>query len=123
MRLYIELGLGLKLAKEYRPLRRRLEWLAVPCTKYESTLTSTVSVTNFYCAQRQRFRVDFEEVMVSAVREGRLDPALGLLWRLSDALKINEMLVMGEGLWRSWRHWLIRGCGRYMGGKAQLNQT
>jgi hypothetical protein len=29
MRLYIELGLGLKLVKEYRPLRRRLRWLVV----------------------------------------------------------------------------------------------
>src|SRR5271155_4787470 len=43
MRLYIELGLGLKLVREYRPLRRRLKWLAVPCTKYESALTSTAS--------------------------------------------------------------------------------
>src|SRR5271154_1734085 len=43
MRLYIELGLGLKLVREYRPLRRRLGWLTVPCTKYESTLTSMAS--------------------------------------------------------------------------------
>ena len=40
MGLYIELRLGLKLVREYRPLRRRLGWLTVPCTKYESTLTS-----------------------------------------------------------------------------------
>ena len=43
MRLYIELGLGLKLVREDRPLQSRLKWLAVPCTKYKSTLTSMAS--------------------------------------------------------------------------------
>src|SRR5271155_692182 len=32
MRLYIELGLGLKLVREYRPLRRRSRLLTVPYT-------------------------------------------------------------------------------------------
>src|SRR5271156_1605707 len=36
VRLYVELGLGLKLVREYRPLRRRLRWLTVPLASIPS---------------------------------------------------------------------------------------
>jgi hypothetical protein len=70
------------------------KWQHSPSTTYGYGML-TLSITNFYWrVQRQRFQANFEEVMVRAVRQGRLDPAVRLLWRL----KINEMLVMRRGI-------------------------
>jgi NADPH:quinone reductase-like Zn-dependent oxidoreductase len=63
------------------------------------------SVTNHYWrAQRDRFRNDFEEVIVAAVRDGRLEPVIGPLFQLKDAVRVNEMFSTGEGVgnWRCW---------------------
>ena len=57
------------------------------------------SVTNHYWkAQREKFRTDYEEVIVPAVRDGRLKPVIGPLFQLKDAVRINEMLSTGEGV-------------------------
>ena len=60
---------------------------------------SFFSVTNHYWrGQRDRYRKDFEAVLLRAVREGDLAPAIGSLWQLKDAVEINEMLVSGRGI-------------------------
>jgi NADPH:quinone reductase len=60
---------------------------------------SFFSVTNHYWrGQREKFREDFEDVLLLAVREGRLNPAIGSLWQLKDAVEINEMLASGRGI-------------------------
>jgi NADPH:quinone reductase-like Zn-dependent oxidoreductase len=60
---------------------------------------SFFSVTNHYWrGQREKFREDFENVLLLAVREGRLRPAIGSLWQLKDAVEINEMLATGRGI-------------------------
>lgn len=60
---------------------------------------SFFSVTNHYWrGQRERFREDFENVLLRAVREGRLRPAIGSLWQLKDAVEINQMLASGRGI-------------------------
>ena len=65
----------------------------------QPTRMAFFSVTNMYWkAQRDTFRKDFEDVLLRAVREGKLNPVIGGLYRLSDAVKINEMLAGGQGV-------------------------
>ncbi|MCJ1396032.1 hypothetical protein MMC18_008919 [Xylographa bjoerkii] len=60
---------------------------------------SFLSVTgDYWRGQRDVFREDFEGVLMQAVREGRLKPVVGKLWRLEDAVRVNEMLATGEGV-------------------------
>jgi NADPH2:quinone reductase len=59
---------------------------------------SFFSVTNHYWrAKRELFKADFE-MLLQAVRKGDLQPVIGSLWRLKDAVEINERLVHGEGV-------------------------
>jgi len=60
---------------------------------------SFFSVTNHYWrGRREDFFRDFEDVLLKAVRKGELNPKIGGLWKLKDAIKINEMLVSGDGV-------------------------
>ncbi|MCJ1399940.1 hypothetical protein MMC11_003143 [Xylographa trunciseda] len=60
---------------------------------------SFFSVTgDYWRGQRSVFREDFERVLMGAVREGRLRPVVGKLWRLEDAVRVNERLASGEGV-------------------------
>ena len=60
---------------------------------------SFFSVTNHYWkGQRPVFKKDFEDVLLSLVRSKRLLPIVTRLWRLEDAVEINEMLATGRGL-------------------------
>jgi NADPH2:quinone reductase len=67
-------------------------------TLARSERMSFFSVTNHYWrAQRDLFKSDFE-VLLQAVRKGTLNPVVGSLWQLKDAVEINERLVHGEGV-------------------------
>ncbi|MCJ1384433.1 hypothetical protein MMC17_007549 [Xylographa soralifera] len=60
---------------------------------------SFFSVTgDYWRGRREVFREDFEGVLLRAVREGRLQPVVGKLWRLEDAVRVNERLASGEGV-------------------------
>ena len=64
-----------------------------------SEKASFFSVTNHYWkGQRAVFKKDFEDVLLSLVRSKRLAPLVTKLWRLEDAVEINEMLATGKGL-------------------------
>ena len=52
---------------------------------------------DYYLGQKEVFLKDFE-VVAQAVRAGRLDPFVGSLLPLRDAVKANEMLVSGVGV-------------------------
>ena len=52
---------------------------------------------NYYYPQKEQFRQDFEAV-AEKVRTGRMKPFVGQLFRLSDAIKLNEYLVSGQGV-------------------------
>ncbi len=52
---------------------------------------------DYYYAMKETFVQDFERIL-QAVRDGKLDPYIGKLSRLSDAVEVNEMLVSGVGV-------------------------
>jgi NADPH:quinone reductase-like Zn-dependent oxidoreductase len=52
---------------------------------------------SYYAGARDVWLQDFEKV-AQAVRDGKLDPAIGKLLPLSEAVRANEMLVTGEGV-------------------------
>ena len=57
------------------------------------------SVTNDYWrGKRESFVRDFEEVLMALVREERLKPVVEGVYRLEDAVRINEMLAGGVGV-------------------------
>jgi NADPH2:quinone reductase len=70
----------------------------VAFTLARSDRMSFFSVTNHYWrAHRDLFKSDFE-LLLQAVRTGDLNPVVGSLWQLKDAVEINERLVHGEGV-------------------------
>lgn len=52
---------------------------------------------NYSLKDRGLFRKDFEDILVK-VREGKLEPGISKLYRLSKAVEVNEMLVHGGGV-------------------------
>ncbi|KIW31826.1 uncharacterized protein PV07_03419 [Cladophialophora immunda] len=61
--------------------------------------TSFFSVTNHYWkGQRAVFKNDFENELLRLVRSNSLAPIVSKLWRLEDAVAINEMLTTGAGI-------------------------
>lgn len=53
------------------------------------------SVTHdYYFPERGMFNGDFEKVL-RAVRDGRLDPLIGKLFRLDGAVQANELIANG----------------------------
>jgi NADPH:quinone reductase-like Zn-dependent oxidoreductase len=52
---------------------------------------------SYYAGARDVWLQDFEKV-AQAVRDGKLDPVIGKLLPLSEAVRANEMLVTGEGV-------------------------
>lgn len=60
---------------------------------------SFFSVTNHYWrAQRDVFISDFRDVLVKAVRENRLEPFVGGVFRLDDKVRVDGMMASGEGV-------------------------
>ncbi|OAP60875.1 hypothetical protein AYL99_05877 [Fonsecaea erecta] len=61
--------------------------------------TSFFSVTNHYWkGQRAIFKNDFEHELLRLVRSKSLVPVVSKLWRLEDAVEINELLATGRGI-------------------------
>ena len=57
------------------------------------------SVTNDYWrGARGRFMSDFDDVLMKLVRSGELEPVVEGVYKLEDAVKINEMLATGKGV-------------------------
>jgi NADPH:quinone reductase len=57
------------------------------------------SVTNSYWrAEKEVFKQDLRDVMVRAVREGRLEPFVGGVYRLEDKVVVDGMLASGKGV-------------------------
>ncbi|MCJ1264425.1 hypothetical protein MMC22_004296 [Lobaria immixta] len=55
-------------------------------------------VTNhYYQAQRDLFNSDFDAIL-GKVRNGKLDPVIGKLWRLDQAVAVHEALLSGVGV-------------------------
>ncbi|MCJ1425672.1 hypothetical protein MMC29_003572 [Sticta canariensis] len=52
---------------------------------------------HYFRAQRDLFNSDFHAVL-DKVRSGKLDPVLGKVWRLEQAVPVNEALASGVGL-------------------------
>ncbi|KIX94493.1 uncharacterized protein Z520_09879 [Fonsecaea multimorphosa CBS 102226] len=64
-----------------------------------SDRASFFSVTNHYWkAQREVFKNDFENELLRPVRSKSLVPVVSKLWRLEDAVEINELLATGRGV-------------------------
>lgn len=51
---------------------------------------------DYYATQRDLFTSDFDAIL-DKVRTGALDPVRGKLWRLEQAVEVNEALVSGVG--------------------------
>ena len=51
---------------------------------------------DYYQKQRDLFNRDFAAIL-EKVRSGKLDPVLGKLWRLDQAVTVNEALLSGVG--------------------------
>lgn len=49
---------------------------------------------DYYLKERETFAKDFEDVL-KAVRDGRLEPRIGKLFRLDQAIEANELLAHG----------------------------
>lgn len=52
---------------------------------------------DYYFADKDLWIKDFEAVL-QVVRDGKLKPFIGKLFRLSEAIKGNELLVSGAGV-------------------------
>ncbi len=52
---------------------------------------------SYYFAHRDVFLADFKDV-AQKVRDGKLDPFIGQLFPLSDAVKANQILISGVGV-------------------------
>jgi NADPH:quinone reductase len=52
---------------------------------------------DYYVRDKEMWLRDFESVL-QAVRDGRLKPFIGKLFKLADAVKIHEILVSGAGV-------------------------
>ena len=51
----------------------------------------------YYDETRQLFRQDFNDIL-QRVREGKLTPEISKLYKLSEAIEVNELLVHGGGV-------------------------
>ena len=56
-----------------------------------------VVTQNYYYADKDLFIKDFQ-ACAQKVREGKLDPIIGKYFPLSEAVRVNEMLVSGAGV-------------------------
>ena len=69
----------------------------VQFTDAHSDRMTFFSVTNHYWrAQRERFRKDYEEIIVPALTDEKLKPIVGPLFQLKDPVRLNKMLSTGE---------------------------
>ena len=53
--------------------------------------------SDYYGRDKEMWLKDFE-VVLQAVREGRLKPFIGKLFKLADAVRVHEMLLSGAGV-------------------------